>query len=274
MPTVTIRRLASASWTAGLVALSLVAAPAGAQSTWNFTDQSNPGACTATSGGANGIGNRFDCAAQGSNSASLRVQGYSISGSAATSTLSNAAVTGPWSGSGVGVGNAIEGGTGASSPNHALDNQGTGTDLLMLSFLGGAHNLRSVQFGWVSGDSDFQLLRWIGGGTPSPAGQTVTQFLSGWQLVGAFNGGSGAATFGNVNPTNLTSQYWAVASYNSALGGTATSGISGGNDAVKILSVTATPSQVVPEPSTYVLMGTGMVALAGVARRRRLSTKS
>ncbi len=252
-----------------VAALFLGASTAAAQTSWNLADQSGGGACSFTNNGGSGIGNQYNCASQPNGATpTLRVTAFHLSGSTGGSTVATAAVTGPFSGSGIGVGNSIEGGTNASDPNHAMDNEGTGSDMLLLNFLTGSHNLRSVGLGYVDGDSDFQLLRWAGLGAPTLAGRTVSQlFTSGWQLVGSTNGGSAEATYANVNPGNLSSQYWILAAYNTSFG--SAQGFDAGDDAVKVLSVTASPTQVVPEPSTYVLLATGMGALGMVARRRR-----
>jgi hypothetical protein len=257
------------------LALTLVlAAPAGAQTQWSFTDQTAPGSCSFTGNSGAGIGNAYNCSAQPSGTTtSLMVQafGIAVSSDANNRVVSAAAVSGPYGSSGIGVGTVAENGRAANDPNHMMDNRGTSTDFLLLNFLGGAHNLRSVSFGYVPDDSDFQLLRWIGSGGPSVVGQTVSQmFSSGWQLVGATNGGSSPAAY-NVNPNNLTSQYWIIAAYNPALG--TAQGLDSDDDEMKVVSVTAS-AQVVPEPSTYLLLGTGMLALAGVARRRRQSSAS
>ncbi|MDF1505673.1 exosortase-dependent surface protein XDP1 [Roseisolibacter sp. H3M3-2] len=257
------------------VAFPLLASAAGAQSTWSFTDQSGNGACALAGNGGAGLGNTYTCAAQGSNTPTLTVRafGIAVSNTAANRVVSAAAVTGPYSGAGIGVGTAAEGGNDADDPNHMMDNAGQNTDFLLLSFLTGAYDLNSVSFGAVPDDSDFQILRWTGVGGPSLVGQTASQLLAGgWELVSSVNGGSSPNAY-NVNPGNLASQHWILASYNTALGSAA--GLDMGDDEMKVLGIGATAvpgggaGSVVPEPSTYALLGTGLGFLGLVARRRR-----
>ncbi len=253
-----------------LVLALVAAAPAGAQTSWNFTDTQGGGSCSVSGGNASGIGNSYNCRTQPSGlTTTLRVQafGIAVSNSASGRIVSAAAVTGPYGSSGIGVGTVAEDGDEASDPNHMMDNRGANTDFLLLNFLGGAHDLNTITFGYVPDDSDFQLLRWTGVGGPSLVGQTVTQlFASGWELVGATNGGSSPAGY-SVNPNNLASQYWIIAGYNPALGTAAN--LDFGDDEMKVVGITASAAQVVPEPSTYMLLGTGIAALGIVARRRR-----
>ncbi|MGZ8379162.1 MAG: exosortase-dependent surface protein XDP1 [Gemmatirosa sp.] len=274
MSSATPRRRATSSWAAGLAALVLLAPAAGAQTNaWDFTDTQNGGRCNITGGNAStGIGNTYNCRTQPSGATpTLTVQafGIAVATNANNRIVSAAAVSGPYGTSGIGVGTVAEGGNDATDPNHMMDNRGSNSDFLLLNFLGGAHNLRSVSFGYVPDDSDFQLLRWTGSNGPSLIGQTVSQmFASGWELVGTTNGGANPAGY-SVNPGNLASQYWIIAAYNPALGTDANRDFA--DDEMKVLGVTASAAQVVPEPSTYMLLGTGIAALGLVARRRRTS---
>ncbi|GLC25325.1 PEP-CTERM sorting domain-containing protein [Roseisolibacter agri] len=83
-----------------------------------------------------------------------------------------------------------------------------------------------------------------------------------WDAAGASAAASGFAGFDFSNYWVLTD----VTGVGQALGGAQefiVPGIGGGGT-----------GSVVPEPSTYLLMATGMVALAGVARRRRQSVRT
>ena len=93
-------------------------------------------------------------------------------------------------------------------------------------------------------------------------GNTIAAFdVMGTVMGGAFGttsrtfGGTFTTQFNNVTPQQLVAQI--------DQGGTANASFSA------TLNIAAGPSQVVPEPSTYLLLATGIGALGLVARRRR-----
>ncbi len=252
--------------TAAVIAAGLLAAGgASAQSrVWNFGDTTAPGSCP-TGGGTYtaSYGNSLSCSMQ-PNGTTTTLTATAFSNTASSGTVyATAAINYQGTGSGIGVYNQSEGLT-AGSPDHAMDNNGTGADMILLSFAS-AEVLKSVTLGWSHTDSDFQVLRWTGAGAATAiAGRTAAQLLTdGWALVSSVNGGNTGTTdtsYG-INATNLSSSYWLISAYNSAFGG---SNYTTGVDGFKLLAVAAAG---VPVPGTLALAGLGLLA-AGAVRRR------
>jgi hypothetical protein len=262
---------------AAVLAVGLLSAgAASAQSrVWNLGDITAPGSCP-TGGGtySASFGNTLACSMQpAETTTSLTVSAYSNTGTG--STYATGAINYQGTGSGIGTYNQSEGLTGVGSPNHAIDNYGTGQDMVLLSF-NAAEVLKSVKLGWggdsstTAYDSDFQVLRWTGSTAITSAsitGKTSAQLLTaGWSLVTAVDGatykGSTDQTF-SVNTGNLSSSYWLISAYNSAFGGTA---YSTGADAFKLLEVAAAGK--VSTPGTLALAGLALLAMTQVRRRR------
>jgi hypothetical protein len=150
--------------------------------------------------------------------------GFSNTGSG--NTLLASAYVGSYSG-GLGVTNNNEDGT---SPNHAVDNYAN-IDSILFSFDENV-NLTSFNAGYVSGDSDFTVMAYVGGtglpDAPDLAGKTYSQLLtSGWMLIGNYAAGSstGAHNFTNYNNGTSTaanttySSYWLIGALNTLVGG-------------------------------------------------------
>ncbi|NWG39539.1 MAG: PEP-CTERM sorting domain-containing protein [Hydrogenophilaceae bacterium] len=214
------------------------------------------------------------------------VKGWSNTG---TGGLLETAYIGSYSG-GMGVTNEAESGT---SPNHAVDNYGK-IDSIQFSF-SEAVNLDSFYTAYVSGDSDFTVLAYLGAGTPTLAGKTYSQLLSdGWSKIGdgsATHGGAGHygsdLNKGNKSfENNVWSSFWLIGALNTTIGG-----INDGTyDYFKLLSVagcdcsTAPPGTPgcgggcipgtpgcgggVPEPGTLLLMAIGLLGLTYYNKQR------
>lgn len=158
------------------------------------------------------------------------------------------------------------------SPNHAVDNESGDFDMLLLSF-DTAVTLKSIDLGWISGDSDMSFMAFNGGGafnSNSLLGKKWEMLIgNGWQSAGNYyNVDYGNS--GNVNLSNITSQYWLVGAYNPALGGFTGSNrnTTGKTDYFKVKGVVVDePVIKVAEPRTLVLMLMGFIGL--VAARRR-----
>jgi hypothetical protein len=242
-----------------------VALPAQAQTarSWNlgsFPTASSPvGGCTFV-GGSTSLGNRAECRADGSTQTSLTVRAFSLDGRSGSSVTTASAVRSHGT-SGLGV---CHSGETCSSPNHAIDNIDGRVDFLVFDFFAPTR-LESLNIGWIGNDSDVQILRWTGAGDPFAAltNRSASQLTAtgGWSLFSSrSDAGLGAEAMSN---TNVFSRYWMVSAYNPAFANT---GWSDRDDAFKLVSVNGT---VVPEPSTYALLGTGLAALAMLRRRRR-----
>lgn len=159
------------------------------------------------------------------------------------------------------------------SPNHAVDNESGDFDMLLLSF-DQAVTLKSIDLGWISGDSDMSFMAFNGTtfNSSSLLGKKWEALIgNGWQSAGNYYNVDYGNT-GAVNLTNITSQYWLVGAYNSALGGFTgpNKNTTGKTDYFKVKGVIVDkPVVKVPEPSTLVMMFLGLLGL-GLARRHSI----
>lgn len=217
-----------------------------------------------------------------------------------------------------GLGNVSDGDT---DPNHAIDNgpkTGSGaantaairgnTEAVMLSFSDSVV-LTHVDFGYVSGDADFSIFRYIGKTPPAGAAPTFTgtdaslsaMLIAGWELVGNYgttatgsnpaatalydsNGSTGGITGPTASVDQLGSSWWLVSAYNTNYSTTGKNfgSLNQGNDyfklyAVKASACTSTVANVcepsnVPEPGSLALVSLGIVGLAVQSRRRKQSS--
>lgn len=252
-----------------LLVAVMAASTASAQSrVWNLGDITAPGSCP-TGGGtySAAFGNTLSCSIQpAGTTTSLEVTGFSNTASAGT-IYATTAINYQGTGSGIGTFNQSEG-LAAGAPDHAIDNNGTGSDMVLLKFTS-AEVLKSVKLGWGGADTDFQVLRWTGmGAATAIAGRTAAQLLTdGWALVTAVNGAlapGNVDTSYSINTGNVSSSYWLISAYNSAFGGGASST---GIDAFKLLEVVAAAGAV-SAPGTLALAGLALLIMAQVRRRR------
>lgn len=155
----------------------------------------------------------------------------------------------------------------ASTPNHAIDNEGGYYDMLLLSF-SDLVTLNTIDLGWISGDSDVSILA-FNGTSPSqvsPLGKSWESLVgNGWQSAGNYyNVGSSPKA---VNPLNIASQYWLIGAYNPLLDASVKDTTT---DYFKLQGITVTKvtkTVKLPEPSALLLSIMGILGLIAVRRR-------
>lgn len=243
-------------WIPGILAL-LLSGHAMADWSWSFTGASSGGTSGLTFAGSGGAPNVTATAWSNSNYAS-----GSSSSSYGTGDLVQRDIY-KYSG---GLGTTSPDDVGQGSPEHSNDNQYR-IDSILLYFGGAAVTMSQVQFGWVSGDSDFSMSAYTGGGSTDLSSMEYADLASnGWTTIGSYyNPGTGSTA---VNPTEISSSYWLISALNPDLGGTSNSNYYG-NDFFKLAgAVGVGPSTTtdVPEPSTLLLLG-GMLLLLAMRRR-------
>ncbi len=250
---------------------------------WQFTDSGLD-----TSGPVNNIAtSSYSNSATTLNISGAYASTISSNWNTTTSNTGQSATLNFYSGGGLGMNS-----DGDTQPNHAIDNNGK-TEAVLLSF-GKSVKLTSIGLGYVGGDADISLFRYIGTSVPPANLNTVgaslasmTSASAGWSLVGNYADLTADTSnpFNLVNASGLASSWWLISAYNSAYGTTSSNGgvLTNANDYFKIYAVAAncattnangtcggggTPGTGVPEPASLALVSLGMLGIAGVRRRR------
>lgn len=267
-----------------LAALSAVVIMVDARAglTWDFSVCNGS---TSVAGTANGtqtlsgnVHNTYACAANGSTTRDLSVTAWGAFG--ATNNTYSAALVSNQGVNGFGVGAQAEGGAYVVGSIAALDNQPTSLvpDLIVLAFTS-AVILDQVVLGWSLNDADVTVMAYTGAGTPSTfiAAKTSDNLMAGgagagWSMVE--NAGdaspdipyapSGTNIAYRVNAGGVSSRYWLVSAYDSGFGGGTLDQLV---DYTDLLSVSTREAAPIPEPSTFALIGAGLLVLLAVRTR-------
>jgi hypothetical protein len=301
------------SWIAAAALMAAAALPgsASAQATWNIATTSYGGNCTQNGSNSGNFGNSWGC----TSSASTNLTAYAFStqaGSGGTlQSVSGSNYASAWmssqNASGFGVANRTEG-LGAGSPDHAVDNNPTGSyDMIVLNF-GTSVILNQVGIGWgnTSNMADLTIMRWTGGGggplttAAVTTGGNASLLSSGWSLVSSLADvvGDNISPYGtNARDTGAGagSSWWMIAAFNTTLntsnsckkdnsGGTYSEGqyvnstykCDDGDDAFKLnwIKTSAAPGGGggAPEPASVALVGLALLGMTA-ARRRVMSRR-
>ncbi|MFO1389590.1 exosortase-dependent surface protein XDP1 [Cellvibrio sp.] len=152
----------------------------------------------------------------------------------------------------------------ASTPNHAMDNEGGYFDMMLLSF-STLVTLNTIDLGWISNDSDVSIMAF--NGTPAQssfAGKSWESLLgNGWISAGNYYDVGNSPK--NVNPLNISSQYWLIGAYNPLLDSAAKDTKT---DYFKLQSLKVSKYVKVPEPSALMLLALGLLSLVVVRRKK------
>ena len=229
---------------------------------------------SSSTGSANAMGNNmtFTVTPVGGTAITVTATAFSTSNTLAIGSGGSTALTAgevqTYSGAGMGDCNSFEG-SGCSSPEHQIDNNGQ-FDFILLRF-SSAVDLTSITLGnFSTGASDMDMTYWTNVSTSLtsvPTGGTTINCGAAGQI--ACTGGS-TITYG---ATNAGTNGFTGTNVTSLLIGAAYAPGTTGGDYFKIqdLAVTNYVASSTPEPASFVLIGSGLLAGAMFGRRRMKS---